>query len=77
MMGTAVAGQKVALTVNGARREIPEGWSLADLLVSLELDPRLVVIEHNATILRDRDSFSRVQLARNDTLEIVHFVGGG
>ena len=77
MMGTAVAEQKVALTVNGGRREIPEGWSLADLLVSLALDPRMVVIEHNGTILRDRESFSRVPLARNDSLEIVHFVGGG
>ena len=77
MMGTAVAEKKVALTINGARREIPETWSLADLLVSLELDPRLVVIEHNGTILRDRDSFPSVTLARDDILEIVHFVGGG
>ncbi|HLA14973.1 MAG TPA: sulfur carrier protein ThiS [Gemmatimonadaceae bacterium] len=77
MMGTAVVEQKVALTINGARREIPETWSLADLLVSLELDPRLVVIEHNGTILRDRDSFPSVTLARDDILEIVHFVGGG
>jgi thiamine biosynthesis protein ThiS len=77
MMGTAVAVAKVALTVNGGRREIPDGWSLADLLTSLDLDPRLVVIEHNDTILRDRDSFARVFLAANDTLEIVHFVGGG
>ena len=77
MMGTAVTEQKVALTVNGGRREIPEGWSLSDLLSSLNLDPRLVVIEHNGSILRDRDSFPRVELAPNDTLEIVHFVGGG
>ena len=77
MMVTAVAEQKVALTVNGGRREIPEGWSVADLLVSLALDPRMVVIEHNGTILRDRESFARVPLARNDSLEIVHFVGGG
>jgi len=77
MMGTEVAEQKVALTVNGGSREIPEGWSLADLLSSLKLDPRLVVIEHNGAILRDRDSFSAVMLAERDTLEIVHFVGGG
>lgn len=77
MMGTEAAEQKVALTVNGAGREIPEGWSLADLLSSLKLDPRLVVIERNGTILRDRDSFSGVMLAESDTLEIVHFVGGG
>jgi len=77
MTGTAVAERKIALTINGARREIPDAWSLADLLASLELDPRLVVVEHNGTILRDRDSFPRVSLARNDIVEIVHFVGGG
>ena len=77
MMETEVAGQTVALTVNGGRREIPEGWSLADLLSSLKLDPRLVVIEHNGIIRRDRDSFSSLLLAESDTLEILHFVGGG
>jgi thiamine biosynthesis protein ThiS len=77
MMGTEVAEQRVALKVNGARREIPEGWSLADLLSSLKLDPRLVVIEHNGIIRRDRDSFSSLRLAESDTLEILHFVGGG
>jgi len=77
MTGTAVAERKIALTINGARREIPDAWRLADLLASLELDPRLVVVEHNGTILRDRDSFPRVSLARNDIVEIVHFVGGG
>lgn len=77
MMETAAAEGKVALTVNGGRREIPDGWSLADLLTSLDLDPRLVVIEHNDTILRDRESFARVLLSAGDTLEIVHFVGGG
>lgn len=77
MTGTEVAEQKVALTVNGGRREIPEGWSLADLLSSLNLDPRLVVIEHNGIIRRDRDAFSALVLAESDTLEILHFVGGG
>ena len=77
MMGTAATEEKVALTVNGGRREIPGGWSLTELLESVDLDPRLVVIEHNGTILRDRASFPRVALSAGDTLEIVHFVGGG
>ncbi|HWL39008.1 MAG TPA: sulfur carrier protein ThiS [Gemmatimonadaceae bacterium] len=67
----------VALTVNGAQRAIPAGWSLAELLASLHLDPRLVVVEHNGAILRDRASFTRIALSAGDTLEIVHFVGGG
>jgi thiamine biosynthesis protein ThiS len=77
MIETEVADQKVALTVNGGRREIPAGWSLADLLASLKLDPRLVVIEYNGIIRRDRDSFSSLVLAESDTVEILHFVGGG
>jgi len=72
----AVAGE-VVLAVNGAERRIPEGWTLADLLASLELDARTVVIERNGTILRDRSSFASVMLVTDDSIEIVHFVGGG
>jgi thiamine biosynthesis protein ThiS len=77
MMGTAVADAQIALVVNGAERRVPAGSSLADLLTGLSLDPRVVVIEHNGTILRDRASFASVLLSPDDTIEIVHFVGGG
>jgi thiamine biosynthesis protein ThiS len=72
----AVAGE-IVLSVNGAERRIPDGWTLSDLLASLDLDARSIVIEHNGTILRDRSSFASLELAADDTLEIVHFVGGG
>ena len=68
---------EVAITVNGAERRIPSGWTVADLLASLKLDARTVVIERNGTILRDRASFAMLELAADDSLEIVHFVGGG
>ena len=72
----AVAGE-VVLVVNGDERRVPDGWSLADLLASLELDARTVVVERNGIILRDRSSFASVELAADDSIEIVHFVGGG
>jgi thiamine biosynthesis protein ThiS len=72
----AVAGD-IVLAVNGDARRIPAGWTLADLLASLELDARTVVVELNGTILRDRSSFASVDLAADDSIEIVHFVGGG
>jgi thiamine biosynthesis protein ThiS len=74
---TDVMADAVVLAVNGAERRIPAGWTLADLLASLELDARTVVIERNGTILRDRGSFASLELASDDVLEIVHFVGGG
>ena len=72
----AVAGE-VVLTVNGDVRRVPTGWTLANLLASLKLDPRTVVIERNRTILRERSSFDSLELAADDEIEIVHFVGGG
>jgi thiamine biosynthesis protein ThiS len=72
----AVAGE-VVLRVNGAYRSVPSGWTLATLLASLDLDARTIVVERNGTILRDRSSFASLDLAADDALEIVHFVGGG
>jgi sulfur carrier protein len=72
----AVAGE-VVLAVNGAVRRVPLGCTVANLLASLSLDPRTVVVERNGTILRDRSSFASLELATDDSVEIVHFVGGG
>jgi len=72
-----VASEAVAIMLNGTPREIPVGSTVASLLDSLQLNPRLVVVERNREILRDRDAFARIELATHDTIEIVHFVGGG
>ncbi len=77
MMHTEAPGATIALTVNGEPRAIPEGSTLADLLGTLQLDPRLIVVEHNREILRDRDAYSTLELVPGDILELVHFVGGG
>ncbi|MFL5467286.1 MAG: sulfur carrier protein ThiS [Gemmatimonadaceae bacterium] len=75
-MTEAVAGE-VVLTVNGSERRIPFGWTIADILASLSLDARTVVVERNGVILRDRSSFASLEVTSGDTVEIVHFVGGG
>jgi sulfur carrier protein len=77
MAHLGVGSDAVAIMVNGDARDVPAGWTVASLLSALELDPRLVVVERNRDILRDRDAFARIELARGDTIEIVHFVGGG
>ena len=74
---TDAVAEEVSITVNGAERRIPTGWTLSDLLSSLGLDARTVVIERNGAILRDRAAFASIELGPDDTIEIVHFVGGG
>ncbi|MEO7502094.1 MAG: sulfur carrier protein ThiS [Gemmatimonadaceae bacterium] len=77
MIGTPEASEVITLTVNGAPRDIPRNSTIAELLGSLRIDPRLVVVEHNRTILRDRETFPTHELSNGDVVEIVHFVGGG
>ena len=67
----------IAIRVNGETRAIPRGWTLSGLLADLALDPRLIVVERNREILRDRNAFDEVTLQDSDVLELVHFVGGG
>ncbi len=77
MTPPSVASAAIALTVNGEPRTLPPGTTIAALLASHDLDPRLVVVERNGTIERDRDAFAVHALADGDVIELVHFVGGG
>ena len=77
MIQSPEAGGTITLTVNGAPRELARNSTIASLLGSLKIDPRLVVIEHNRSILRDRDRYTSLGLEHGDVVEIVHFVGGG
>ena len=67
----------ITLMVNGAPLELERNATIAGLLGALRIDPRLVVVEHNRSILRDRDAYSSFPLNDGDVVEIVHFVGGG
>jgi thiamine biosynthesis protein ThiS len=68
--------QTIGITVNGDQRRAPAGCSVEDLLASFGLHPRMVVVEHNRTIL-DRTRYGSVEVREGDTFELVHFVGGG
>jgi thiamine biosynthesis protein ThiS len=67
---------ELAITVNGEPRRLPGPATLADLLRHLDLDPRTIVVEHNRRIVR-RPQLQETPLAEGDTVELVHFVGGG
>jgi thiazole synthase len=67
---------ELAITVNGEPKRLPGPATLADLLRHLDLDPRTIVVEHNRKIVR-RPQLHETALAEGDTVELVHFVGGG
>lgn len=67
---------KAVVTVNGERREIPEGLTVAALLEHLGLESNRVAIERNLDIL-PRGDWEKTIVQPDDRFEIVHFVGGG
>jgi thiamine biosynthesis protein ThiS len=73
----AISPEGVIPVVNGEERTVAAGSTLGDLLRALSVSPNAVVVEHNREIVRDRSRLDSVVLATGDSVEIVHFVGGG
>lgn len=64
------------LMINGAERTVTRAENVEQLLAELGLDPRAVVVELNRVIIR-RPALATTPVAEGDSVEIVHFVGGG
>jgi thiamine biosynthesis protein ThiS len=56
--------------------ELEDGQTIQNLLAHLELDARLVAVERNLEIV-PKSQYQNQTLSDGDTVEIVHFVGGG
>jgi sulfur carrier protein len=66
----------IRVRLNGKERDVAAGHSVRSLVESLELHPSLVVVELNREILA-RDAYGETPVRDGDTIELVHFVGGG
>ena len=64
------------VTVNGREEDVPEGLTVRALLERLELAAGPVAVEINRAIV-PRARHAEHLVAAGDTMEIVHFVGGG
>ena len=64
------------VTVNGARRDVPEGLTVRGLVVHLGLTAGPVAVEVNREIV-PRARHDQHLVAPGDVIEVVHFVGGG
>ena len=62
--------------VNGEDQELPDESSLEDLVARLGLQPARIAIELNRNVARRKD-WAKTILREDDSVEIVHFVGGG
>jgi thiamine biosynthesis protein ThiS len=64
------------IIINGKAREIQDDLCIQELLDQMQLDCMQVVVEHNNNII-PRQRLAETPLNNGDTLEVIHFVGGG
>ena len=64
------------LQVNGKPVELPDGSTVAALLLHLAVEPARVAVERNQDVV-PRRTWDSAHLADGDHIEIVTFVGGG
>jgi len=66
----------VNLTLNGEAHAFDGPMTVAGLLATLGLETRKVAVERNEEIV-PRSVYAETWLESGDSLEIVHFIGGG
>ncbi len=64
------------IQLNGDSRSIEGGATIAELLSSLNLEPKRLAVELNERVV-PRTEFGSVRLQTGDRVEIVTLVGGG
>jgi thiamine biosynthesis protein ThiS len=66
----------VQVIVNDETHALDDGATVADLVARLGLGPRRIAVEVNRTLV-PRATYATTRLGDGDTVEIIHFVGGG
>ncbi|UOQ46814.1 sulfur carrier protein ThiS [Gracilibacillus caseinilyticus] len=65
------------LVINGEAMQINDTVTTVEQLIrSLQLEKKSLIVEHNQAILK-KEHHSNTVVSEGDRLEIVHFVGGG
>jgi sulfur carrier protein len=64
------------IILNGEAFTVDAPLTISELLARLNIDPRIVAVEHNVTVIK-RDRYGTTTINDGDEIEVVNFVGGG
>ena len=68
--------KKIKIKINGKEKQISANFKILKLLKDLKIPVKKVAIELNEEIV-DKKKLGKINLKKNDKIEIVHFIGGG
>ena len=64
------------VSINGEKKEIPDGVTVLGLLEHLKVQPERVAVELNMHIVK-KDAYGATQINEGDSVEVVSFMAGG
>ena len=67
---------KIKIKLNGKFIKIQDKTTLLSLIKKLKVPIKKVAVELNQTIA-NKKSLGKIEIKKNDKIEIVHFIGGG
>ena len=67
---------KIKIKLNGKFIKIQEKTTLLSLIKKLKVPIKKVAVEINQTIA-NKKLLGKIEIKKNDKIEIVHFIGGG
>jgi thiamine biosynthesis protein ThiS len=68
--------KKINIKLNGKKTNVDDQISLNKILKNLNIPTNKVAIELNKEII-NKKKLSSIKIRNNDSIEIVHFIGGG
>ena len=68
--------KKIKIKVNGKVQTLQDKTNMFKLVNILKIPIKKVAIELNQEII-DKKKLNKIMLKNNDSVEIVHFIGGG
>ena len=68
--------KKIKIKLNGKIKTIDENSTLFNIIKESKIPIKKVAIELNKEIV-DKNNMQKINLKKNDKIEIVHFIGGG
>ena len=68
--------KKIKINLNGKQLSLYNGSTVYNVIKKIKAQPKKIAIELNKQII-NKKNINKIVLKNKDSLEIVHFIGGG
>ena len=68
--------KKIKINLNGKQLSLYNGCTVYNVIKKIKAQPKKIAIELNKQII-NKKNINKIVLKNKDSLEIVHFIGGG